>query len=97
MKLTQQMIFAGKSAKGAWTAAQLRELGIAWPPRSGWIRRLTGTEIHGDRYARFLALTKQPSDGTRQLLLKDIASDYWDDSPERFANALYEQSYRNLA
>lgn len=35
---------------------QLAALGVAWPPREGWRRKLVGSEIPDDDYQRFLDL-----------------------------------------
>lgn len=40
------------------TKDQLMVLGISWPPRKGWKKRLIGTEIDELAYARFLSLKK---------------------------------------
>jgi hypothetical protein len=56
-----------------------------------------GTHIDPDRYARFLQLTKKGAKIVPRLLQKDFNFKGWDDSPERFANDLYERSNRNLA
>ena len=54
LELTHDLIEAGQTPRGAWTAAQLAELGVAWPPRRGWKERLVGTSISLAAYGRFL-------------------------------------------
>ncbi len=27
-----------RTARGAWTKRQLENLGVAWPPRKGWVK-----------------------------------------------------------
>ena len=41
MKLTEEQIEAGRSAKGGWTRAQLAKWGVPWPPPKGWRWALT--------------------------------------------------------
>ena len=48
------MIFAGRSARGGWSRAQLTMLGVEWPPMKGWLARLDGTEIEPYRYRAFV-------------------------------------------
>lgn len=97
MKLTKQMIFAGRSVRGGWNAKQLALLGVAWPPKKGWIWKIAGTEIPGERYARFLQLTKRGDKNLPRLLQKDLNFRAWDNSPEQFANSLYEEYGRDLS
>lgn len=37
IKVTEEFIHSGKSGPGGWCAAQLRLIGVEWPPRAGWI------------------------------------------------------------
>lgn len=97
MKLTKQMIFAGRSVRGGCNAKQLALLGVEWPPKKGWIWKISGTDIPGERYARFLQLTKGGDQNLPRLLQKDLNFKCWDKSPERFANDLYEQNGRDLS
>lgn len=45
MKVTNQMIEAGKSERGGWSRKQLQALGETWPPVPGWKKRAIGREI----------------------------------------------------
>jgi hypothetical protein len=54
--LTHELIESGQSRVGGWSAAQLLLLGIQWPPRQGWKRRLVGTQIKRSDFQKFLAL-----------------------------------------
>ena len=36
--VTELLIRQGASDKGGWCAAQLRMIGVAWPPTTGWMR-----------------------------------------------------------
>jgi hypothetical protein len=35
-----QKIMSKRTARGGWTAKQLAEWGVPWPPPQGWKRRL---------------------------------------------------------
>jgi len=37
---TPDEIRAARTPKGGWTAAQLAEWGVKWPPPAGWRKRL---------------------------------------------------------
>jgi hypothetical protein len=41
-RVTRDEILAKRTPAGGWTAAQLAEWGVSWPPRKGWINRLAG-------------------------------------------------------
>jgi hypothetical protein len=55
MRLTEEQIEAGRSAKGGWTRKKLAAWGVPWPPPHGWRWRL----VHG-RDVRNPALEAQP-------------------------------------
>jgi hypothetical protein len=56
MILTSAKIHEAASAWGGWNAPQLALLGVSWPPRAGWIKRLEGKAILDSTWERFLAL-----------------------------------------
>jgi hypothetical protein len=35
-----------------WKQSQMEALGIKWPPRKGWIKKLTGKQISMDDFSR---------------------------------------------
>lgn len=41
--ITHDWIEHHATPNGAWTRAQLASLGVSWPPKHGWKRRLDGT------------------------------------------------------
>lgn len=45
MRITREFIMAGRSARGGWSQYQLSILGVHWPPKKGWVDRVTGKEI----------------------------------------------------
>lgn len=45
MKLTKEQIDAGRSRAGGWTAKQLRQWGVPWPPPKGWRKALLAGEF----------------------------------------------------
>ena len=56
IKLTKRKIKAGMSSAKGINHQQLKCLGLKWPPRKGWLRRLVGKEIPVADYNRFLEL-----------------------------------------
>lgn len=77
MKLTEELIEAGRSLNGGWSRAQTSCLGVPWPLEHGWKKDMIGVEVSESDYARFLAL-KDRHLGGRSL--------------ERVADALLEKS-----
>ena len=43
-KVTLEEVLAKRTPRGSWTRKQIEEWGLEWPPRAGWIKRLTGDE-----------------------------------------------------
>lgn len=43
--VTKEFLLTYRTKNGAWTKKQLSALGIAWPPRRGWINRIVGKII----------------------------------------------------
>ena len=41
-RVTLEEVLAARTPRGGWTKKQLAEWGIHWPPKTGWIKRLTG-------------------------------------------------------
>ena len=39
-KITLEEILEKRTAKHGWTAKQLAEWGVSWPPKKGWKKRL---------------------------------------------------------
>ena len=57
MTLTHQNLHdLGNKGGNGFNRGQLHALGIAWPPKDGWLRRLIGTEISKERYALALEM-----------------------------------------
>lgn len=53
--VTKYWIEQNCTLRGAWTAAQLRLIGVSWPPVAGWKDRAVGLEISDDAKAEFEA------------------------------------------
>lgn len=71
MRITEQLLEAGKSDRGGWTAEQLRYLGLEWPVKHGWQNRVIGRVIASADAERFIALrgvTKR--DNKRRSVIK---------------------------
>ena len=45
------------TSPAGWTRAQLKLLGVGWPPRRGWLSELIGTEIAGEKAREFERLS----------------------------------------
>lgn len=44
-KITKEWIDRNKTTAGGWTAAQLSSLGVSWPPKKRWQKKLIGKSI----------------------------------------------------
>lgn len=88
MKISDHLIKSGQSAKGGWTRKQLQLLGVEWPPKQGWRRRVIGREIDKSAAEEFLALVGKQ-------LSSPLALDRGE--AELFSDALYEACGRDLA
>jgi hypothetical protein len=56
MKLTYQQILELQSLNHGWNSEVLYLLGVNWPPGSGWLKRLVGTEILPHTYDRAFSI-----------------------------------------
>ena len=52
-EVTEQWVRQYQSRGGGWTRDQLEAIGVSWPPREGWIRRIVGSRISGEQRERF--------------------------------------------
>lgn len=50
--LKEHAVYSGMGH--TWTRAQIESLGIAYPPKRGWVGRLCGVEISDDMANRFI-------------------------------------------
>lgn len=53
MVITREWLLNNRTESGSWTRAQLDAIDISWPPREGWMRLVTGTEINESQRQRF--------------------------------------------
>jgi hypothetical protein len=64
MKITMELIEAGKSERGGWTKQQLALLGVTWPkgksPRHGWQQEIIGHEISEADAVEFVGIGPEP-------------------------------------
>ena len=72
MKITATLIEAGKSIRGGWNRKQMDILGVDWPAREGWQRKVIGKEIHGDEAERFLHLRGTTERKARRSPVKNV-------------------------
>ena len=86
MTLTHENIHAAETPNGSFNWRQLKILGVATPPRRGWLRALIGTEIPDATYAELVALRtamhrekQQPlfPDTVAPTVFPDVAPDEW--------------------
>lgn len=56
MRLTSELIHSAGSNGMGFNSAQLRLLGIYWPPKKGWIRALEGKEISNSTWEQVIRL-----------------------------------------
>jgi hypothetical protein len=53
MVMTSAWIHRYATRNRGWTKKQLAILGVAWPPRRGWLRAMVGREITEEQRAAF--------------------------------------------
>lgn len=51
---TEEHMKQGASRRGAWSRIQLAHLGVSWPPKSGWRKRLIGSQVSVDDLRKFI-------------------------------------------
>lgn len=51
--MTDEMLEGAKTASGAWTSAQLKLIGVEWPPRKGWRQWVIGKDYPEETIDRF--------------------------------------------
>ena len=63
----KKFIMNNRTARGAWTRAQLNIIGVDWPPAQGWIARVTGKQITESEAEEFKRLSGVKSKGKSSL------------------------------
>jgi hypothetical protein len=56
VRIDDALLAAGRSRNGAWSRQQLALLGLRWPLKPGWQRRLVGRQIDEAQARQFVAL-----------------------------------------
>lgn len=72
--ITQELIRAGESGAGGWNQAQLELLGVKWPPKHGWRRRIEGNLIpksDAEKFVKLRGVTKK-----RERQFKAVLRDF---------------------
>lgn len=59
VRLTRDLLHAGKTGGGGFNRKQIEALGLRYPPMKGWLSRLIGKTITRERYERYLALNTE--------------------------------------
>ena len=63
----KKFIMNNRTARGAWTRAQLNIIGVDWPPAQGWIARVAGKQITESEAEEFKRLSGVKSKGKSSL------------------------------
>lgn len=63
----KKFIMKYRTARGAWTRAQLNIIGVSWPPAQGWIARVTGKQITESEAEEFKRLSGVKSKGKSNI------------------------------
>lgn len=63
----KKFIMKHRTARGAWTRAQLNIIGVSWPPAQGWIARVAGKQITESEAEEFKRLSGVKSKGKSSL------------------------------
>ena len=72
MRLTNDLIVAGFSDSGGVTRQQIERLGVEYPPKSGWEKRLIGTVISQEKYDFFIKLRNSSKKEQKKSTEKQI-------------------------
>lgn len=72
MRLTNDLIVAGFSDGGGVTRQQIELLGVEYPPKSGWKKRLIGTDISQEKYDFFIKLRNSSKKMQKKFAEKQI-------------------------
>jgi hypothetical protein len=75
--ITAEWLEQNKTAAGAYSKQQLKVLGIDWPPRKGWQKKVIGTEIRDTQSMQFesAAVIKTPLERCLDMIKKLSAED----------------------
>ncbi|WP_395454818.1 hypothetical protein ACHMW5_13825 [Azospirillum melinis] len=81
VEVTDRLVEQAKTPAGSWTRAQLAIVGVTWPPKQGWRKRIEGKKITKADAERFVSLGKagkKPSSAktVTGMALKSAALDY---------------------
>jgi hypothetical protein len=82
IRMTNEALDALMTKNGGYTRECLAFLGVAWPPKQGWKKRVIGNSVDRDKFVFFLEKGKEARKGSRQLvvdLLENYKGIYLDD------------------
>ena len=68
MILTDEIIRTAGTSKIGFNWHQLRLLGVAWPPKHGWIQKLIGQEVNDQTWLLVLSMKDKPKKVRNQIL-----------------------------
>lgn len=66
MEITEQLIRDGASKRNGWNRAQLKIIGVEWPPAHGWIAKTVGQSISKEQADEFIQLRGETVRVSRQ-------------------------------
>lgn len=69
MILTYHHLHCMETPRGAFNRAQLEVLGVAWPPKRGWLKNLIGTTLPDEKWELVLKLSQMGDYRERKQLL----------------------------
>lgn len=74
VRVTAELIEAGRSERGGWSKVQLALLGVSWPPLPGWKREVVGGSIPQADAERFVQLRgRSPPSGGPSLFFGECS------------------------
>ncbi|MBN9421743.1 MAG: hypothetical protein J0I91_04680 [Candidatus Accumulibacter sp.] len=59
MRITEEFLASGLSARGGYSRRQLELLGVSWPPLKDWMRSVMDGIIADEVAAEFVGLAKR--------------------------------------
>lgn len=66
MVVTEEWLMANRTKAGSWRRSQLEILGISWPAKKGWIKRVEGLVISDEKGIQFETFALSPKKSSRK-------------------------------
>lgn len=71
MKLTHQILHSAASNYCGWNKHQLELLGVKSPPKSGWLKKLVGTDVDENTWRKVILLRGIRNKAQRENILAE--------------------------